>query len=350
MNWKKFILWEAASRDTIDVKRCYIDVVKDLIAGILLSQIIYWFLPGKNGRPRVTIEKQGRYWLAKKREDWWDECRITPKQFDRAVGILEEAGIVTSKVFKFGPETVKHISINWEVFLGRLEHVLNEFIASEESKAVPSVTDPEFPKCKIRTSPDSKSEIPQRGNPLDTKTPAQNTSEISSSPLPPPANKTEEAANVKLPKPFDSLSSEDIAEAFYLCSQKGLNPHDQVDALVLEYAETQKAISNPRNLLFTILRVNHGVSSASLAKLFKHRKNQAELKEKGRALAIEKDRRHQADEERLAKARDHFQSLTDEDKATLEERTKGKLPLWQHSYKTVVEMCMIANLADEMGL
>lgn len=122
--------------------------MKDLITGILLSQIIYWFLPGKNGRPRVTIEKQGRYWLAKKREDWWDECRITPKQFDRAIGILEETGIVKSKVFKFGPETVKHISINWEVFLQRLEHVLNEFIASDESKAVPSVKDPEFPKVK----------------------------------------------------------------------------------------------------------------------------------------------------------------------------------------------------------
>jgi hypothetical protein len=54
MDWKKFILWEAASRDTIDVKRCYIDVVKDLIAGILLSQIIYRFLPEKNGRPSVS--------------------------------------------------------------------------------------------------------------------------------------------------------------------------------------------------------------------------------------------------------------------------------------------------------
>lgn len=37
----QFLLWEVRSRDSIKVKRCYIDVAQDLEAGVLLSQIIY---------------------------------------------------------------------------------------------------------------------------------------------------------------------------------------------------------------------------------------------------------------------------------------------------------------------
>ena len=40
-NQASFLTWEVRSRDTLEVKRCYVDVAGgDLIAGILLSQII----------------------------------------------------------------------------------------------------------------------------------------------------------------------------------------------------------------------------------------------------------------------------------------------------------------------
>ena len=84
---QSFLAWEAASRDTIDVKRIYIDIAgEDLIAGILLSQILFWFLPDHDGKHKSCLESDvnGKYWLVKKREAWWYECRISPKQFDRA--------------------------------------------------------------------------------------------------------------------------------------------------------------------------------------------------------------------------------------------------------------------------
>ncbi|MFC2019302.1 DnaD domain protein [Chloroflexota bacterium] len=105
-----FYRWEQASRDTIDVKRCYIDVAGDLVAGILLSQIIYWFLPA-NGMSRLKVEHDGMRWLAKKRTDWWAECRITPKQYDRAIGRLRGKGLVETVVFKFGGQPMSHISL-----------------------------------------------------------------------------------------------------------------------------------------------------------------------------------------------------------------------------------------------
>lgn len=60
----------------------YIDMTGDLIAGTLLSQIMYWFADGKN---RVSIYKDGNYWIAKRREDWMSEIRITQKQYDCAI-------------------------------------------------------------------------------------------------------------------------------------------------------------------------------------------------------------------------------------------------------------------------
>jgi len=107
-----FWLWEQASRDTIDVKRIYIDVAGDLVAGVLLSQIIFWFLPGRDGESKLRVEHDGRMWLAKERTDWWDECRMKPKQFDRASADLEELGLITKKVMRFGGNPIVHIGLN----------------------------------------------------------------------------------------------------------------------------------------------------------------------------------------------------------------------------------------------
>ncbi len=108
----EFILWERASRDSIDVKRCYIDLAGDLVAGVLLSQIIFWFLPSDKGS-KLRVEHEGIMWLAKHRADWWDECRITPKQFDRAIKMLAGRGLVRHKRFRFGGSPTVHVWLNW---------------------------------------------------------------------------------------------------------------------------------------------------------------------------------------------------------------------------------------------
>lgn len=66
----------------------YIDITGDLIAGTLLSQIMYWFSKGKNNEVRASIYRDGHYWIAKRREDWYGEIRVSPKQYDRAISML----------------------------------------------------------------------------------------------------------------------------------------------------------------------------------------------------------------------------------------------------------------------
>jgi hypothetical protein len=116
----QFLLWEMRSRDCIKVKRCYIDVAQDLEAGVLLSQIIYWHLPDKEGEQKLTVQRDGHWWLAKAREDWWDECRLTPKQFDRAIRYLEAKQLVCTKVYKWQGQNTKHIRVDWAGLLQAL--------------------------------------------------------------------------------------------------------------------------------------------------------------------------------------------------------------------------------------
>ena len=120
MTKDEFIAWEQASRDVIDVKRIYIDITGDLATGVLLSQIVFWSLPDRSGKQKLKILKDGRYWLAKKREDWWDECRITPKQFDRAIGVLEDKKLVVTDVFGFAGAPVKHVSLDFEELIRQI--------------------------------------------------------------------------------------------------------------------------------------------------------------------------------------------------------------------------------------
>lgn len=116
-NFAEFLLWERSSRDSIEVKRLYIDLAGDLVAGVVLSQVIYWHLPNREGKARLQVKRAGNRWLAKGREEWWGECRISPKQADRALRLLEERGLIEVKLFKFGNAPKKHIRILQASFL-----------------------------------------------------------------------------------------------------------------------------------------------------------------------------------------------------------------------------------------
>lgn len=43
-----FLAREQAENDGFYTKKMYIDIAGDLLAGILLSQIVYWYLPSKD--------------------------------------------------------------------------------------------------------------------------------------------------------------------------------------------------------------------------------------------------------------------------------------------------------------
>jgi hypothetical protein len=122
-DFSEFLEWEKASLDTIDFKKIYVDVAGgDLIAGLMLSQIIYWYLPDKTGqKDKLRVFHDNENWIAKTYKDWWNEIRISKSQAERAIGILVNRGIIEKKVFKFYGEPTTHIRILKDNFLRQME-------------------------------------------------------------------------------------------------------------------------------------------------------------------------------------------------------------------------------------
>lgn len=126
--FEEFLQWQHASDDVVAVRRVYIDMAQgDLTAGVLLSQIVYWHGVSKhNNRTRLRVKKDGHLWLAKGRDEWWDECRISARQFDRASKILVEEGLIEKKVYKFAGSPQVHVRIIQEPFLVALTAFTDE--------------------------------------------------------------------------------------------------------------------------------------------------------------------------------------------------------------------------------
>ena len=116
MNREQFIQQEQASHDCIDFKTIYVDMAGDLIAGLLLSQIVYWHLPDKRGRDKRRVNKKGRLWVVKAYAEWHEEIRISARQAQRALRILQDRGLVTAERHLFAGAPTMHIAIEWEPF------------------------------------------------------------------------------------------------------------------------------------------------------------------------------------------------------------------------------------------
>jgi len=164
-----FLRWEQTTRDTIDVKLMYIDLAGDLAAGVFLSQVVYWHLPSKNGSSKLRVKHEGKFWIAKGRNDWWDEVRITAKQFDNISRNLVTLGILEKKVFKFNGNPTVHIRLVEDVFLQKLNEIVeggNSLLPKREEPMGMGIVEgsDEEEVCNHRLLPNGEEGSYQNGN------------------------------------------------------------------------------------------------------------------------------------------------------------------------------------------
>lgn len=193
---QKKLAGETAFAQALNViHHAYVDMCGDLIAGALLGQILYWFGAGKDGKSRARIVKDGYLWIAKARADWWDEIRITPKQYDRAAKILKDKGFIEVKTYKFAGNPTTHLRIVPEAIAAaleawKLERVSSMFPDGEEPAAhgftpngnndIPQEGTTMFPDGQPQGSPEVNKDVPQMGISLTentTKTTHESTAE-----------------------------------------------------------------------------------------------------------------------------------------------------------------------------
>lgn len=144
-----FLAWEQASLDTIDFKKVYVDMTGDLVAGLTLSQIVYWHLPGRNGVTKLSVSHDGYLWVAKKRSEWWDEIRISPKQLDRALKILTGKNLVVVKLYHYDGKPTVHVRLNWDHFVEEFQRSIFPKGENRHVSILPKGKNAISPKGKI---------------------------------------------------------------------------------------------------------------------------------------------------------------------------------------------------------
>lgn len=129
----QIIAMEQSDRKYIRVKKIYVDMVNNLQAGMVLSEVFYWHLPNKvTGKSRLrTIPGVPDQWLACRRQSWWERSRLTPREFDRALEKLIAAKLLFKEHMDYKGQETLHVRINWPIF----EQEYNRAIENQTPKA-----------------------------------------------------------------------------------------------------------------------------------------------------------------------------------------------------------------------
>lgn len=146
----------------------YIDITGDLVQGTLLARIMYWFAVDKNKKSKVRIFKDGYFWIAKQRKDWWEEIRITERQYDKAIKELEKKGLIKLAKYKFNSMPTIHIRPDYDNINSATEkwkNKLKEKIVEEYESELQNDTNGNNTKCNSKGNyTKCKTGVTQEGN------------------------------------------------------------------------------------------------------------------------------------------------------------------------------------------
>jgi len=142
---------DSTREDSIVLRRVFIDICGgNLSDAVILSQIVYWHTPKKNGETRLTISRDGHLWLAKGYGDWWEECRIPQGTARDALRRLEALGIIIKRVWHFDGRKMPHFRIDTVEFKRLIEAAGNGTLAALRAEKMGSKgNDPS--KCRKPT-------------------------------------------------------------------------------------------------------------------------------------------------------------------------------------------------------
>ena len=172
--------WELESQlRSVALRQEYVVITGGLAPAILLSQLVYWFKPGKNGKPKLTIIREGKYWLAKSRSDWFNECGLSLKMYKGAIVELVELGLVELRHWKFGNDRTSHYWLDTGTLAALLEfHGFGGTMQSIANSGWPQKAHLDGTIGIIPMAQKGPSECDLLAHPIYTETTAENTAKI----------------------------------------------------------------------------------------------------------------------------------------------------------------------------
>jgi hypothetical protein len=180
-----------ASRDHHDNRGVFVELwVLDLVqndypAAFLLSQLMWWAQPAKDGRPKLTYRRDGELWLVRPDDGWHDELRLTARQVEQAKRRLKKAGLVVTRRVQRGTAVVTAMRPNFDAIREQAD-TGTEYTRSRSSG----------PDTRDRVVPDLR----DRG---------QSSSSITTTPLQPAPDGAEESRSAR-PSPRPSPQADDL--------------------------------------------------------------------------------------------------------------------------------------------
>lgn len=130
------------------IDRITLEMVGDLASAAVLSRLRYWFSPSKkSGQQRTVIRHDGKTWVARTKDEWWEECGVTEKQIERISKELIKHNLVEVKYFRFNGLRMMHWSLNFQEYANKF----NE--ASKKVYGKPQKGHSESPKGAVRNAP-----------------------------------------------------------------------------------------------------------------------------------------------------------------------------------------------------
>ena len=108
--------------DKLLLRRTFVDLCDgDHLAAIIFGQLLYYHLPDHKGAgTKLRVRKNGALWVAKKYNDWQEECRINEHTARKKIDRLKATGLVLTRNFMFKGLKVLHLRIDFECMAARL--------------------------------------------------------------------------------------------------------------------------------------------------------------------------------------------------------------------------------------
>jgi hypothetical protein len=132
-SWTDFQILDGFSDDVIAVRPIYVKMLDgDIQTAYLFSQIIYWHLPDKKGKPRLRVIKfhpetnERGYWLAKSAQQWHEELGITPSRTRRSLAKLCKRDLIFTHNWRWNGHNTTHIQLNTKEFQRQLYMTIND--------------------------------------------------------------------------------------------------------------------------------------------------------------------------------------------------------------------------------
>jgi hypothetical protein len=98
--------------DSFVVNRTACKFLKNPKTAAILSKIVYWYAPSKNGQPKLRANQDGILCLVKANKEWEGECGVGYSSARRCIERLEELGIITVEPHPFDGSPKNHIWLN----------------------------------------------------------------------------------------------------------------------------------------------------------------------------------------------------------------------------------------------